>query len=1007
MRSQTASSSADPPAQADADRVAGQIVIRGARTHNLQNIDLKIPRGQLVVITGPSGSGKSSLAFDTLFAEGRRQYLETLSASARAVLSQMERPDVDEISGLEPVICVDQRPSRPNPRSTVGTITEIYDYLRLLFARLGEVHCPQCGRPICPQTPQQIEEQLRNLPEGTRVMLLAPLVRGRKGQHREVLEAIRKAGQVRVRVDGVVYDVDAVPALDGRRPHDIEAVVDRLIIRRTMHSRLAESLALALKQGEGVVIASLWEPSSQEEAMADRAAGQGAWSDLLLSTLHACPHCQISLEAVEPRTFNFNSPYGACPRCEGLGRCEMFDPQLVLPDAARSLAAGAIVPWGKPPAGRPRRRAAASGPSHTWPPWDRVAAFVQRRGLSFREPLSRWDPAAQHALLHGDAEGFPGVLALLAQRWAAATDRETREALAAFRGEVDCPACGGTRLKPQALAIKVAGLNIAQVCRQSAAQTRWWLTHLAQQAAPEVVARARAREHEQEQGHFGPPPKWSLTPPQQAVAAPLLRELLGRLDFLHEVGLGYLTLDRRSDSLSGGELQRVRLASAMGSGLAGVCYILDEPSVGLHPRDNQRLLATLHKLRAAGNTVLVVEHDEATIRQADWIIDMGPGAGAGGGCVVAAGPPDEVMAHPQSRTGRYLARSLSVPLPTRRRSAAAAPHLVLEGASLHNLKHITLRLPLGCLAGLTGVSGSGKSSLVFQTLAPALIRALGGVAPRPGPFERLSGVEHLCRVLLVDQSPLGRSPRSNAATYSGVWDEVRKLFAATREARQRGFGARRFSFNIPGGRCEACQGQGVRRLSMQLLPDLYVPCLECDGRRFNPATLAIRYRGLSIADVLDLSVDQAREQFTQIAAIERILRSLADVGLGYLTLGQPSTQLSGGEAQRIRLATELARGDGQPTLYLLDEPTTGLHWDDIARLLAVLNRLVDQGHTVLLIEHHPDVLLGCDWVLELGPEGGDGGGFLVAEGTPEQLAHDPNSAMGPFLRRTPSPPTSF
>lgn len=966
------------------------MTIRGARTHNLQNLDLEIPRGKLVVITGPSGSGKSSLAFDTLFAEGRRQYLETLSASVRAVLSDMQRPDVDEISGLEPVICVDQRPGAFNPRSTVATATEIYDYLRLLFARLGEVHCPRCGRPLRPQSPQQIAAQLAGLPEGTRLLLLAPLVRGRPGQHHEVLEEVRKAGQVRVRVDGVVYDLESVPPLKAHQPHDVEAVVDRLIVRPGMEGRLAESLALALKQGGGVVIASVWEPGPQGPESAGRHPSEGRWCDRLLSTLHACPYCQIGLEEIEPRTFSFHSPAGACPQCEGLGYREMFDPELVLADPERSLAEGAIAPWGQPPSAVGSRRKlppAASGQ----PSWALVADFVQRQGLTFEQPVSAWPAATRRALLHGEAGGFPGVLALLEQQWAAAEDRPLRQRLSAYRGQVVCPACEGARLRPEALAVRVAGRNIAEVCRQSVARVRGWLSHLGQQVG------LTGTPSDGEVERCDPPPPWQVPPEHRPIAQPLLSQMLARLAFLHEVGLDYLTLDRPIDTLSGGELQRVRLATAIGSGLAGVCYILDEPSIGLHPRDNQRLLAALLRLREAGNTVLVVEHDETLIRQADWLIDMGPGAGPQGGRVVAAGPPEKVIAHPCSLTGRYLSGREQIPLPARRRPAEG-PQLVLEGARTHNLKQVTLRLPLGCLVGLTGVSGSGKSSLVHKTLAPALIRAQGGAAPRPGPFLRLKGVRHVSRVLLVDQTPVGRSPRSNAATYTGIFDEIRKVFAATREARQRGFGPRRFSFNLPGGRCEACQGQGVQRREMQLLPDLDVPCPECGGRRFNPATLAIRYKGLSIADVLELPVDRARDYFANLETIRRVLDRLAEVGLGYLPLGQPSTQLSGGESQRIRLATELARGEGRPTLYLLDEPTTGLHWDDIRRLLAILQRLVDQGHTVLVIEHHLEVLKCCDWLVELGPEGGERGGYLVAEGTPEQLAADPRSVTGPYLR---------
>jgi len=859
------------------------IKVRGARTHNLQNVDVDIPRNRLVVITGVSGSGKSSLAFDTLLAEGQRQYVQSLSMYARQFFEQMERPDVDRIEGLQPTIAIDQRQSAANPRSTVATITEIYDYLRLLMARAGEVQCPKCGTPIAQQTLAEIEQTIRSLPNETRVMILAPLVRGRRGAHRDTIETIQKAGFVRARVDGATFPLDDIPPLAPQKMHDVEAVVDRIIIRDKIDARLGESVRLAAKHGDGVVLILFQTPeakSARDATDGDRRADDSGWQERLLNTRYACPRCSTSIGEIEPRTFSFNSPYGACPACHGLG--------VRIEDRGDSSEAG---------------------------------------NASSTEPLapntSPLDP---------------------------------------------CRDCGGSRLRPEARAVRLSGLAIH-----------------------EITALSVARAIEFFSGLIFPDD-------QRPMAEPILAEIQRRLVFLDRVGTEYLSLDRPADTLSGGERQRVRLATGIGSGLVGVLYLLDEPSIGLHPRDNDRLITALRDLQQQGNTVVVVEHDEALMRASDHLIDIGPRAGRGGGRVVAEGTPDIVARLETSITGAFLSGRETIPIPETRRQPVKSRVLSIGGATAHNLQGVDVEIPLGLLVCVTGVSGSGKSSLVVDTLGRALARKLNGAEARPAPHRSLRGVNQIDRLVEVDQSAIGRTPRSNPATYTGIWNDIRRVFAGTKQARQRGYGSGRFSFNTKGGRCEACDGQGVRRIAMNFLPNLEVTCAVCHGARFNRQTLAVRYRDRSIADVLAMSVDQAVEFFANHESIRRVLATLVDVGLGYITLGQPSTTLSGGEAQRIKLATELSRGGAGHTLYILDEPTTGLHSDDIRRLLRVLHRLVDQENTVLVIEHNLDVIKTADWVIDLGPEGGAGGGRIVAAGTPEQIADCPESYTGQFLR---------
>jgi excinuclease ABC subunit A len=959
MTTPTAAAPAYPVAN---DPLAGStdgIRIRGARTHNLQNIDLDIPHNQLVVITGLSGSGKSSLAFDTLLAEGQRQYIESLSVYARQFIDQLQRPDVDLIEGLQPTIAISQQQASTNPRSTVATVTEIYDFLRVLMARVAVVACPDCGTVVSHQTPQEIQKLLLEMPEQTKVMILAPMVRGRKGRHEEVLDRVRREGFVRVRIDGETYELDQVPELKVREVHDIDAVVDRVIIRPGLDNRLAESVRLALKHGEGVLRISYLTPEARAAGNGnDPATGtQGEWAERVFSTFYACPDCRRNLAEVEPRTFSFNSPYGACRTCDGLGTREGFDPERVLPDLGLPLASGAIAPWqGAGVVARRRQQA-------------HLDTLLKKFKLDAALPLAEWPAELLQRFLNGDGGKVPGLLARLETDFHEAQRESERQRLARFRNQVVCPDCHGSRLQPEGRSCRLAGRTIHEITALPIAAAQEFFSSL------------------------------SFAPQHQPIGQPLVAEIVRRLQFLHQVGVEYLSLDRPADSLSGGEMQRVRLATGIGSGLVGVLYVLDEPSIGLHPRDNRRLLDSLRNLQQQGNSVLVVEHDEAVMRAADWLIDMGPGAGSRGGLVVAVGTPAAVAENADSLTGAYLAGRNRIEVPGERRRPTKTRLLHLEGATCHNLRDISVDFPLGTFTCVTGVSGSGKSSLVVNTLAPALASKLSGTNGKPDGYRSLRGANKIERLIHVDQSPIGRTPRSNPATYTGVFDEIRRVFTGTKHAKQLGYKLGRFSSNIKGGRCEECQGQGVRRIEMRFLPDLFVTCPVCHGRQFNRQTLAVRYREMSIADVLAMSIDDAAEFFENHPAIHRMLASLVEVGLGYLTLGQRSTTLSGGEAQRIKLAAELGKPSSGKTLYILDEPTTGLHSDDIRRLLVVLQQLVDLGHTVLVIEHNLEVIKSADWVIDLGPEGGAGGGQIVATGTPEEIARCAESYTGQYLRQ--------
>ena len=942
------------------DDVNDRLVVRGAREHNLRNVSVDLPRDSLIVFTGLSGSGKSSLAFDTIFAEGQRRYVESLSAYARMFLGQMDKPDVDFIEGLSPAVSIDQKSTSRNPRSTVGTITEVYDYLRLMFARIGHPHCPVCGEPISRQTPQQIVDRLMALEEGTRFQVLAPLVNGRKGEHADLFRQLATDGYSRVRVDGQIHQLVDVPALDKQRKHTIEVVVDRVQVKPTSKQRITDSVETALRLAQGIVAVDFVDLDPKDENRERR-----------YSEKMACPNQHdISIEEIEPRQFSFNGPWGACPTCDGLGTQYEVDPDLVVPDRGKSLADGAIAPWAN---------------AHVAGHYEHVfESLAKQHGFSVDTPWDDLPDQAQVLLLQGAADpvyvsyrnrfgrsrtftqNYEGVLRYVRRRHDEAETDSAKDRWAGYLREIPCNACGGARLKPTSLAVTVGGKNIAE---------------LANMSIGEVAAFLGALE---------------MTDREARIAERLVKEINERLRFLLDVGLEYLTLSRAAGTLSGGEAQRIRLATQIGSGLVGVLYVLDEPSIGLHQRDNARLIQTLIRLRDLGNTLIVVEHDEETIRVADWTVDVGPGAGEHGGRVVVSGPVSELLACEESITGAYLSGRRQIPLPATRRPATGRD-VTVHGATQNNLRNVDVPFPLGQLVAVTGVSGSGKSSLVNGILYTALAQRLYKAKAVPGRHRSITGMENMDKVIHVDQSPIGRTPRSNPATYTGVFDKIRTLFAATPEAKVRGYQAGRFSFNIKGGRCENCSGDGTIKIEMNFLPDVYVPCEVCHGARYNRETLEVHFKGKTIAEVLDMPIEEAADFFEAHTSISRHLRTLNEVGLGYVRLGQPATTLSGGEAQRVKLATELQRRSTGRTMYVLDEPTTGLHFEDIRKLLGVLHQLVDQGNSVVVIEHNLDVIKTADHVIDMGPEGGSGGGMVVVSGTPEQVAACPESWTGKYL----------
>ncbi|MFT8395217.1 excinuclease ABC subunit UvrA [Propionibacterium sp.] len=942
------------------DVVTDHLVIRGAREHNLRNVSLDIPRDQMVVFTGLSGSGKSSLAFDTIFAEGQRRYVESLSAYARQFLGQMDKPQVDFIDGLSPAVSIDQKSTSRNPRSTVGTITEIYDYLRLLYARIGHPHCPVCGEPISRQTPQQIVDQLMALDEGTRFQVLAPVVRGRKGEYADLFRQLTSDGYARVRVDGDIVPLSQTPTLNKQRKHDIDVVVDRVVVKASAKQRITDSVETALGLTKGLVVVDFVdrEPDDSHRVRS-------------FSEKMACPNGHdIAIDELEPRQFSFNSPWGACPACSGLGTQLEVDASLVVPDESLSLAEGAIAPWSTPAVkGHYQRVFEAMSQTEDFDvdlPWNelpgRVRAFILKGYdnpvyVHFRNRFGRTRTYTQR---------YEGVLPYVRRRFDESETDSARDRWGAYLREIPCSACKGARLKPASLAVTMGGLNIAELCDLSIRD------HL------EFIDALQLSERE---AH---------------IAERVVKEIRERLRFLLDVGLDYLTLARPAGTLSGGEAQRIRLATQIGSGLTGVLYVLDEPSIGLHQRDNRRLIETLRRLRDLGNTLIVVEHDEDTIRAADWVVDIGPGAGEHGGNVVVSGSLEELLACPESITGAYLTGRRSIELPATRHQPNGKA-ITVHGAAQNNLRGIDVRFPLGQFIAVTGVSGSGKSTLVNQILYTALARRIYGAKAVPGKHRSITGAEHIDKIIHVDQSPIGRTPRSNPATYTGVFDKIRKLFAQTPEAKVRGYQPGRFSFNIKGGRCENCFGDGTIRIEMNFLPDVYVPCEVCHGARYNRETLEVHYKGRNIAEVLDMPIEEAAEFFSAIPGIHRHLKTLVEVGLGYVRLGQSATTLSGGEAQRVKLASELQKRSTGRTMYVLDEPTTGLHFEDIRKLLIVLARLVDSGNTVVVIEHNLDVIKTADWIIDMGPEGGSGGGMVVAEGTPEQVAADPDSYTGQYL----------